>query len=868
MNPYVYSRSRRVLRGSKAEEQSPSAVSSLLSVVKSSFTSAISPAVAFAFVLFAAGSVGGMSLVAYSEISGGSEPALAHAFAYSGHGLVLGDSTTVARVGQLVYNPNSNPYGNAIFLVGPSGLYGFTGTDVFGSWGYALSQVVPENAGEVILPVVGTVPLKVSSCDTAIKQILVNCGNSSSLITLPAAGGAVTPRSGQLINKNGTVYLVGQAGLYGFPDLPTFQSWSFTFSQIIPGNSVELALSQIGIVPTKRASCTNPLDQITGVCGGSINIVTPTPASSTGIRAGQIINKNETVYLVGSNGLYGFTDLATFLSWGFTGTQIVPATLAEQALTQIGLVPKKISGCTAPLDQIAKTCGVVVVTTPPTVSYDVNSDGAVNVADFQKMVNAVLGTDTTCAIKCDLNGDGQVNVADMQKMTNYFISNGVNTQVTYISPYDVNSDGQVNVADFQKLYNAVLGIDTTCGLKCDVNSDGAVNVADLQKLINYLIGVGTAPSNTPVISSFTASPTSITAGQSTTLSWQVSSGAVVNIDNGVGAVVGTTSKVVTPTQTTTYTLTSYIAGADGPSASVTKTVTVTVIVPSVSNTPVISSATIINGTLVASGSFPAAGTYYVYVNGQGFAATLQGVSQVTAQVGTVSGSTASVTVLNTSYGISNTYTAALLGGSSGGSGGGLSTASLTANNQSGTVTVNVNDSINYQWSAPNASSATSYYTVNKPDTCGNSTAGVQYPWVASVQTGSISKVVQACQSGSTYTIIFAAPGYTSATLAVVVNPSSGSAQKITGVQGLDVTTNVVATSIITPGKYMVLYGNFIGTGDVVTINGIQQVVTSDSANQINVSLPASLSSIAGTAASVVVTNGNSSTNAYLVTVSH
>ena len=77
----------------------------------------------------------------------------------------------------------------------------------------------------------------------------------------------------------------------------------------------------------------------------------------------------------------------------------------------------------------------------------------------------------------------------------------------------------------------------------------------------------------PVISSFTASPATITQGQSTTLSWSASGNPAptLTIDNGIGDVTGKTSQTVTPTQTTTYTLTA--TNTQGTASSAT-TVTV------------------------------------------------------------------------------------------------------------------------------------------------------------------------------------------------------------------------------------------------------------------------------------------------------
>ena len=57
----------------------------------------------------------------------------------------------------------------------------------------------------------------------------------------------------------------------------------------------------------------------------------------------------------------------------------------------------------------------------------------------------------------------------------------------------------------------------------------------------------------PSITSFTASPTSVSSGAQVTLSWQASGASYNVISPGIGAVRGT-SATVKPTQTTTYTL--------------------------------------------------------------------------------------------------------------------------------------------------------------------------------------------------------------------------------------------------------------------------------------------------------------------------
>jgi len=81
---------------------------------------------------------------------------------------------------------------------------------------------------------------------------------------------------------------------------------------------------------------------------------------------------------------------------------------------------------------------------------------------------------------------------------------------------------------------------------------------------------GTTPT-TPVISFFSANPPSITAGESSTLSWSVTDATSVTIDHGIGTVESTDTTAVSPTSTTTYTLT-----ATNTAGSVTSTATLTV----------------------------------------------------------------------------------------------------------------------------------------------------------------------------------------------------------------------------------------------------------------------------------------------------
>ena len=71
--------------------------------------------------------------------------------------------------------------------------------------------------------------------------------------------------------------------------------------------------------------------------------------------------------------------------------------------------------------------------------------------------------------------------------------------------------------------------------------------------------------------SFSATPANISSGQSSTLVWNTTNAASVTIDNGVGSKPVSGSATVSPSATTTYTLT-----ATGPGGTLTSQATVTV----------------------------------------------------------------------------------------------------------------------------------------------------------------------------------------------------------------------------------------------------------------------------------------------------
>ncbi|HXS96498.1 MAG TPA: PA14 domain-containing protein [Candidatus Limnocylindrales bacterium] len=113
----------------------------------------------------------------------------------------------------------------------------------------------------------------------------------------------------------------------------------------------------------------------------------------------------------------------------------------------------------------------------------------------------------------------------------------------------------------------------------------------------HLTWQGSTPvTQLPVILSFSASPSAVTKGSSSTLTWSVNGATTIAIDNAVGDVSSLTSKVVTPGQNTTYTLT-----ATNSAGSVTATATVSVAAQQDTtppSAPILSSATAKSATEV------------------------------------------------------------------------------------------------------------------------------------------------------------------------------------------------------------------------------------------------------------------------------
>jgi len=121
---------------------------------------------------------------------------------------------------------------------------------------------------------------------------------------------------------------------------------------------------------------------------------------------------------------------------------------------------------------------------------------------------------------------------------------------------------------------SITGTDPTLGAFSgggEVTGDSAIFAFAAGDVTVVLQLTRTSHGSGPSIGSFTATPNTINAGQSSTLSWSTTNAVSVTIDNGVGSQPVSGSVSVAPTATTTYTLT-----ATNGTGTATATTTVTV----------------------------------------------------------------------------------------------------------------------------------------------------------------------------------------------------------------------------------------------------------------------------------------------------
>ncbi len=147
------------------------------------------------------------------------------------------------------------------------------------------------------------------------------------------------------------------------------------------------------------------------------------------------------------------------------------------------------------------------------------------------------------------------------------------------SPLTV-APGQAATLSWQTSNATLVDIDNNAGTQ--FAAMGTVQVIPTETTVYTLTAKGDADTVTaqvtvtvqsmgPVIVSLSAQPSSVTAGDSATITWTTTNATEVNFDQGIGRKATSGSVVVTPQQSTLYTMT-----AIGPGGQATRTVQIDV----------------------------------------------------------------------------------------------------------------------------------------------------------------------------------------------------------------------------------------------------------------------------------------------------
>ncbi len=112
--------------------------------------------------------------------------------------------------------------------------------------------------------------------------------------------GSAAHLPGVLVNNGGTVQMVVSGGLWGIPSIEVFNSWGYSFADVVPANSGDTAKAQVGVIPARMAGELTP----TGTTGpvtpgpggtfdpnggtqGSINTITSGSPDKNEVKAGE-----------------------------------------------------------------------------------------------------------------------------------------------------------------------------------------------------------------------------------------------------------------------------------------------------------------------------------------------------------------------------------------------------------------------------------------------------------------------------------------------------------------------------------------------------------------------------------------------------
>ena len=267
---------------------------------------------------------------------------------------------------------------------------------------------------------------------------------SAADLALPVGSSFIPPQDGSIMCSDrgadkGTCYEVSGGQKYGFTSAAVFTGLGFSFSNSKSGDVSWMTL-------------------------GSTLINSITPAH----LPGTLVNNGGTVQLVGNNVLLGIPDLATFNSWGYSFTKVVPANSMDKSLTQNGVMATRTPGQLSPTALVACTtnCNVQTGSVTASLSSDTPAAGTLvsttvstqpgqTSADLAHFTFSGTGTVTQVVVN-------RIGVSSDTSVNNVYLYQG-NNRITDAGSF---SNGKVTFANASGLFT--VGGSTTIGVRVDV----------------------------------------------------------------------------------------------------------------------------------------------------------------------------------------------------------------------------------------------------------------------------------------------------------------------------------------------------------------------------------------------------------------
>jgi hypothetical protein len=273
----------------------------------------------------------------------------------------------------------------------------------------------------------------------------------------------------------------------------------------------------------------------------------------------------------------------------------------SDSCTPTGTGDNCLNDTTLPTTSITSPSAGATVSATTAIQASASDNDAIDYVEFYRGGSTLLGSDSAAPYSFNWDTTSVTDGSYSLTVRAYDISGNVRTSAAVSVTVNNAPPVNANITSFTATPSTItegqsstLNWSVSAGTGCSINqSVGSVSLTGSQSVsptttTTYTLTCngqngGTSDSETatvtvnpaPVnanISSFTATPSTITTGQSSTLAWSVSAGTNCSIDQSIGAVGATGNQTVSPTVTTTYTMTcDGLNGGTGDTATATVT---------------------------------------------------------------------------------------------------------------------------------------------------------------------------------------------------------------------------------------------------------------------------------------------------------